>query len=190
MRSAAEAAARFVYCACAGTLGNGEHASQSHFEDTAESSEDAFYSQVLSEAMACLGTRVLNPAQTALREVDLYGWYMRSREEVEAATSFTYFEYMEMLDFLVLHKDVEANRYFDLPPLVRKGLQYTGAQLEFVTRALGQMLGGEIYDAYVAGRVHRRFLRSLFVRQPGSPRETYFSIVKRVQRGRKRALAV
>ena len=40
---------------------------------------------------------------------------------------------------------------------------------------MGQTLASRIYDAYVAGKVSKRFLRALFcapVREPGAARET------------------
>jgi hypothetical protein len=53
------------------------------------------------------------------------------------------------------------------------------------------MLGTELYDAYVAGRVGKRFLRSLFFRtsdDPNGARDLYFAVVRRIGRARKRAV--
>jgi len=61
-----------------------------------------------------------------------------------------------------------------------------------VTSRLGQMLGSELYDAYVAGRLSKRWIRSLYFRKvtaPGSAKKMYFDIVRRVRTPRKRMLA-
>jgi hypothetical protein len=182
----AEEAARFVHHACQGTLLKGV------LSCPQITVEDAFYAGVLTEALAYFGSRVLCPTRPAVREADLYPLYAQPREEIEGKTIYSYREYMEMIDFLVLHKDYEANhlRYRGAPDLIRQGLHFTGDKLEFVTSWMGQMLGTELYEAYLNGSVAKRFLRSLFMRplhRPGIARAAYHAIVRKMKKPQRRA---
>jgi hypothetical protein len=183
MAAATDQVARFVHAACSGGL---------RIVPELVAGDDAFYTRALREALTTFGARVLHPARPVLREPDLYAWYTKTREEVEQLTGFTHRALMEMVDFLVLHKDMETNRYVELPGLIKKGLGYTGEQREFCARMLGQILGSEMYEAYVEGRLHKRFLRSLYFRNlnlPGSGRDAYFAIARRARAARKRLIA-
>lgn len=181
----AEEAARFVHHACQGTL-------RRTMSEHGLSPEDAFYARVLGEAVAYFGSRVLCPTRPSVREADLYPLYAQPQEQIEEKTIYSYREYMEMIDFLALHKDYEANvrHYRGMPDLIRQGVLFTGDKLEFVTVWLGQMLGTELYEAYLAGRVAKRFLRSLWMRplyRPGAARIAYFATVRKVRRPVRRA---
>ena len=183
----AEEAARFVHHACQGTL-------LRRAALVLLAAEDTFYSGVLTEALAYFGSRVLCPTRPPVREADLYPLYAQPREEIEGQTIYGYREYMEMIDFLVLHKDFEANHrhYRGIPDLIRQGVNFTGDKLEFVTSWLGQMLGTELYEAYLRGRVAKRFLRSLFMRPlqtSGTARATYMAVVRRTRKLPRRAAA-
>jgi hypothetical protein len=153
--------------------------------------EDLFYTRVLEEALAYFGSRALYPGRTPIRELDLYSLYSHSRETVEEMGFCSYHEYMQMVDFLVLHKDYEANcRYYrERPLLLNDGVGWVGERAEFLTQWLGQMLGSQIYDAYVSGVIAKRFIRSLFVRnlqKPGTARTVYFVTVRRLRQQKKR----
>jgi hypothetical protein len=94
---------------------------------------------------------------------------------------------MEAMDFIVLHRDYESNlrQYWQRPELLQQGMQYSGEQYALVTRTMGELLGTELYDAYVAGALTRRSLRSLFCRDLGAPgvsRTAYFVSVRRIKR--------
>ncbi|MGI9102019.1 MAG: ChaN family lipoprotein [Terriglobales bacterium] len=182
----AEEATRFVHHACQGTLWKRP--------EPPVSSEDRFYGRVMRQALAFLGSRVLYPARAPVRESDLYALYAQPREAIEEQTIYRYREYMEMIDFLVLHKDFEVNhrRYRHTPDLVSAGLLYTGDKFDFVTDNLGQMLGSQLYDAYVAGRIAKRFLRSLFMRKldrAGAARGLYQAAVRKMGRQAQRLAA-
>ena len=184
MEFGAEEAARFVLHACQGTL------LQPVDGDTAVP-ENRFYRRVMKEALTFLGARVLYPARAAVRESDLYALYAQPREQIEEQTFHAYREYMEMIDFLVLHKDFESNQrhYRHVPELIRTGVNYAGDKFQFVTGKLGQMLGNQLYEGYVAGRVAKRFLRSLFLRKldrPGTARTAYYAAARKVSGGPKR----
>jgi hypothetical protein len=186
----AEEAAHFVHHACRGEWMEPMAAPAA----APRAYEDEFYARVMEEALRCFGSLVLNPGRRVLRESELYALYAQPREAIEEQTLFRYREYMQMLDFLVLHKDYEANvrAYWELPELMCEGVAYLDARREFCTRVLGQLLGAEIYDAYLAGRAPKRFLRTLFCRKlllPGAARLEYFTTVRRLRAPRRRKLA-
>ncbi|MBV9610293.1 MAG: ChaN family lipoprotein [Acidobacteria bacterium] len=177
MLPGAEEAARFLHRACRGT----------NKVALSENADDRFYGQIIEQALAYFGSRVLYPARPAVRESDLYVLYAQPREAIEEHTIYTYREYMQMIDFLVMHKDYElhARHYSVVPDLIAEGIGFAGEKCAFVTTKLGQMLGSEMYDAYVSGKISKRYLRSLFFRKlevPGAAHEMYFQIVRRARR--------
>jgi len=182
----AEEAASFLHHACRGSAkaANGNGGSEPE-------AQDRFYSRVLEHALAYFGSRVLYPARPPAREAGLYALYAQSQAEIESSNAYSYAEYMRMLDFLVLHKDYEGGmrRYLATPALIEEGVRFTGSRFDFATRELGYMLGTELYDAYVAGRVGKRFLRSLFFHKANAAegaRDFYFTVVRRIRRTGKR----
>ncbi len=183
----AELAAHFVQLACR------DRRLVLTSQATDPSTEDVFYSSVLDEALIYLGSRMLYPARAAVREGDYYALYSHPREVVECCGLYSYREYLEMIDFLLLHKDYELRRtqYGRAPQLINSGLQYGGARFTYVTRELGLMLGSELYDAYVAGRMTRQSLRALFFRsrRPGDAAKRYFELVGRIGRARRLMVA-
>jgi hypothetical protein len=174
----AEEVARFVQHACQVAL---------HCDTPAQplTVEDRFYLAAMEEALTYLGSRVLDPARESVRESGLYVLYTHPREVIEEQTGHSYRDFLEMIDFLVLHKDWEANygRYHHVPQLIDAGLQYQGGKFQYVTRQLGQMLGSQLYDGYLTGRATKRFLRSLYMRKlhrPGAPRDAYYAVVRKL----------
>jgi len=67
---------------------------------------------------------------------------------------------------------------------------FTGAKFAVATEKLGYMLGSELYDAYLAGRLSKRYIRSLFFRELNGPaaRSTYLQTVRKA-RAPKKALS-
>lgn len=189
MVGGAEEAARFLHTACSG----GYLLTDTAAPDERAQAEQDFYRRALEEALGGFGCRVLNPGRPPARESDLYAFYAQTPEAVDLSR-YSYLEFMQMIDFLVLHKDWEANYryYFQMPELLREGIAYRDDRFVFVTCRLGQMLGSELYDAYVAGRLSKRWIRSLFFRKlaaPGSAKKMYFDIVRRIRLPRKRIIA-
>ena len=183
----AEEAASFLHHACRGSVSKPTNGNGSGQPEP----EERFYTRVLEHALAYLGSRVLYPARTPVREADLYALYSQSQAEIESSNAYSCAEYMRMLDFLVLHKDYEGStrRYITTPALIEEGVRFTGERFDFSTRQLGYMLGTELYDAYVAGRIGKRFLRSLFFHkldEAEDAREFYFAVVRRTRRASKR----
>jgi len=186
MMHAAEEATRFLHHACRG-LPLRKRATQ------AKSGEDAFYTLALEHALAYLGSRVLYPARPAVRESELYELYDHTREDVEHSTNFAFPEFIEMVDFLALHRGYELNprRYAEIPDPILSGVQYTGEKLEWCTRQLGYMLGTDVYQAYLEGIVTPRFLKNLFllhIDEPASAGAAYFALARKIRRPNKRCV--
>ena len=189
MSGAAEETARFLHYACrplAPSRARRVAAGASH------RSEELFYTRVIEYALGYFGSRLLYPARPAARESDLCALYSQPQEAIEEHTIHSFREFMEMIDFLLLHKDWETNlrRYPTVPELIRRGIGFTGAKFAFTTEQLGYMLGSELYDAYVAGRLSKRYIRSLFFCKLPGPvaRSTYFQVVQRARSPRRRVL--
>jgi hypothetical protein len=189
LASCAEQVTRFVHAACRGGLWRNPDPLEAETIETDDSelAGDRFYAAVMEHALADFGARLLNPARPAVREADLFALYAASREELEPQIGFSYRDYMQMIDFVVFHKDYEINtrRYFAVPAVISTGRRYAGDKLAFVTRKLGALLGSQLYDAYLAGDLNKRFLRSLFFRKlekPGVATAAYFIAARRARR--------
>jgi len=178
----AEEASRFLHHAC-GRF-DWQH------DPVAGDTEDRFYRRVFQEALAYFGSRALYPSREPVRELDLYALYSEPMPASDAGSFCSHADYMQMVDFLVLHKDYEANcRYYhQRPELLVDGVNWTGERFEFVTRWLGRLLGSELYETYVSGRITRRLVRSLFLRnfrKQGTARTAYFVTAKRTRKPRR-----
>jgi hypothetical protein len=186
MAQAAEEAARFLHHACRDLplRPNGKRQTETDLVDL-------FYTRALEHALAYFGSRVLYPARKPARESDLYALYDQTREDVEQQTSFAFGEFIEMLDFMALHRGYEVNprRYLQVPRQIQEGLLYTGEKFDYLTVQLGYMLGSDLYDAYLEGAVTRRFLKSIFLAhldEPGTPAQAYFGLAAKVRRDKDR----
>jgi hypothetical protein len=184
MPHATEIAARFVRLACTGAL------TRPAILSPLEAERDRFYRLVLENALDYLGSRILYPARRPVRESDYYALYLQPREVVSCHSLCTYREYLEMLDFLILHKDYEAHRskYWHPPQLVEQAMQFSASRLEFTTAQLGLMLGTDLYDSYVSGKLAKRSIRALYFRdllKPGRAYALYFGLVSKVARPRR-----
>ena len=180
---AASQCARFLHLACSGRLGQDELRTA---EPGARSAESLFYSAVIDEALKDFGARVLHPARPMAGDADLYALYASAPEEIERCTLCSYREYMQMVDFLVMHRDYElyGSRYVGSPQLIAEGLRFEGDRLVFATRRLGALVGSDLFSAYLEGRVSKRYIRSLYFRKLNAgeaARETYFECVRRVR---------
>ncbi|MGO9209528.1 MAG: ChaN family lipoprotein [Terriglobales bacterium] len=65
---------------------------------------------------------------------------------------------------------------------------FTGPSFAVATEKLGYMLGSELYDAYLAGRLSKRHIRSLFFRKlnGSAARSTYLQTVRKARAPRQR----
>lgn len=185
MMYAAEEVTRFLHHACRGLPQQKAPA-----ENTPE---DLFYERALETALAYFGSRVLYPARPALRDANLCELYEFTREDVEHQTSFAYPEFTKLLDFLVLHREFESNpqRFPEIPKLIHDAVRSTGAASAYLTQQLGYLLGSDLYDAYLAGRVTRTDLRHTFLThldEPGASRQAYLDLAARLRRGKKQKM--
>jgi hypothetical protein len=188
MMYAAEEAARFLQHACRGLPArvNGHAPRLLDWKQ-----EDLFYARTLEHALAYFGSRVLCPARPPLRDSDLYELYDETREDIEQQTGLSFADLIKAVDFLVLHREFEGSacRFPDPPRLIQDGVECTGENFDYITQQLGYLLGSDLYDAYIEGRVTRRFLRRLFLihlEEPGVAREAYFSVARKLRSKNKR----
>ena len=191
MMHASEQAARFLHQACRGLPA----LNAVDKESTEGGAADRFYTRALEHALAYFGSRVLYPARPAVRESELFALYDETADDIHQQLSVSVGEFTELLDFLVLHRGYELNpaRYMDIPQQVLEGLEYGGERLEYATRQLGTLLGSDLYDAYLEGRVTRRYLKTLLLlhlQNPGVAPEAYFSLVAKVRPEKKRPRSV
>jgi heme-binding uptake protein ChaN (Tiki superfamily) len=187
MMHAAEHASRFLHHACRGLPLRGPAPAFSN-------GEDAFYTRTLEYALAYFGSRVLYPARPPARESALYELYDQTREDVEQSSEFSFPEFIGMVDFLALHRGYELNpdRYSEPPGPIQIAMHYSPEKLDYCARQLGYMLGTDLYDAYLEGKAKPRFLKKLFLihlEEPGIAAATYFTVVKKIRRTKRRATA-
>ena len=182
LQSAAECAASFVHHACRRL-----NEAELPWEESEEGREEGFYRKVVEYGLVDFGSRVLCSVRPLREEQELFGAYSAEREEVEEAMGFSYREYIETVDFLVLHRDFELNqrRYARRPELMNRFLTARPLkQLDFAAHELGELFGSELYQAYVEGEVSKRFIRSLFFRSLAGAkcaRNLYFKAIQRTR---------
>ncbi|HEY2497067.1 MAG TPA: ChaN family lipoprotein [Candidatus Angelobacter sp.] len=175
--NAAEEAVRFVQYECRGAgCSSGPWAGSSH--------QDQFYFDVIDRAFITFGARVLLPHYPASRKDDFCSRSPRFSGAKEEA-AFTPLEHRKMAEFLVLHKEEEGHARLraELPRVIATGIASDGNKREFLVRHLGAMLGAEMHEAYLAGSLSTRYLRSLFFRKihlPGVAKKTYFELARKV----------
>lgn len=180
MVSASEDAARFLHHACRGLPDrvNGKI-------PAAREPHDAFFAATIEHALACFGSRILYPARPAFRDSDLQAHYELTREDLERQTALPYSDAVEILDFLAWHREAgRPERQRPASPDWTRVLAFTGRKWEYVTQQLGYLLGNDLYDAYLEGRVGAGLLRRLFLEhleEPGAAREAYASLNARLR---------
>jgi hypothetical protein len=180
MISATEDAARFLHHACRGLPDrvNGKI-------PASRGPQDALFAGTLEHALACFGSRILYPARPAFRDADLHELYDLTREDLEQQTSLSYADVVEVLDFLVWHRQPRrGQRAHAAGPDWSRALAFTGRKWEYVTEQLGCLLGNDLYDAYIDGRVGPVALRRLFLahlEEPGAASEVYANLNARLR---------
>jgi hypothetical protein len=134
--NAAEEAARFLHHVCRGAAQGTSGAT----DDPA----DFFFTAVLESALAYFGSSVLYPVRPLLESASADGT-----------------EHTRISSFLA------KNPWFDLTGNIRRfrhaalDLPRNGSR-ETVSRDFGYYLGRALYDAYLNGRISKRYVRSLF----------------------------
>jgi len=187
MVHASEEAARFLHHACRGLP-----ARVAARDEAADEPADFFYGRALENALAYFGSRVLYPARAAAHESDLRELNDATREDVERQTGLDFPDAVRAIDFLLLHRllETDARQCERVRGSLDEGIRSSGPKFEYITQQLGYLLGCELYEGYLEGRVTPGFVRTLFlthVEEPGTAREAYFTLVNRLRGVRRKA---
>jgi hypothetical protein len=180
MISATEDATRFLHHACRGVPDrvNGK-------APTPRGPEDAFFTATIENALACFGSRILYPARPAFRDADLRQLYELTRGDLEEQSSLPYSDVLEVLDFLAWHRQSSrAHRLRPASPDWTRALAFNGRKWEYLTEQLGCLLGNDLYDAYIEGRIGPAALRRLFLahlEEPGAASHVYAHLQTRLK---------
>jgi len=183
MATATEDATRFLHHACRGLPDRIQAGSA-----LTRSPEDAFFAETIENALACFGSRILHPARPAFRDADLCEMYELTREDLEQQSSLSYADLIEILDFLCWHRQAaesgRASRLRPAGPDWTRVLSFTGRKREYVADRLGMLLGNDLYDAYIEGRIGAAALRRIFLthlEEPGAARTAYANLNARLK---------
>jgi len=180
MVSAAEDAARFLHHACRGVPDriNGKMPEP-------RTREDAFFAATLENALGCFGSRILYPARPAFRDAELNELLDLTREDLEQQSSLPYSDVIEIVNFLAWHRQSPRS------PRTRSAnadwtrvLSFTGPKWDYLTETLGSLVGNDLYDAYIDGRVGPAAMRRLFLTHlegPGSASHVYAHLNARLK---------
>jgi hypothetical protein len=141
--------------------------------------EDAFYANVLHEAMGFFGSKVINPKRKCLRVRDF-------------ESMIEYFKKVKMPRDRTFEREV-GHSVLELKKLEKKGRPLADAKgmmrhhdLFFgVSHALGYMLGEILYHALVQNKISKKEIRNLFKNPFAKEGETfrvYLSLIQRLGR--------
>ncbi|MGB9199146.1 MAG: ChaN family lipoprotein [Terriglobales bacterium] len=180
MTSATESAARFLHHACRGLPDrvNGKH-------HALRGGQDAFFAAVLEHALACFGSRILHPSRAPFRDADLEELHELTCEDLERQASLKYPHVVDVLDFLSWYRrSARGNSSRHAGVDWTRALAFTGRKWEYTTERLGCLLGNDLYDAYLEGRLGPPALRRLFLahlEEPGAASEVYANLNARLR---------
>jgi len=109
-----------------------------------------------------------------------------THEDLEQQTSLPYPEAIEVIDCLALHRESHRSerQLAEAPEWLARAFAFTGHKYEYMTERLGSLVGNDLYDAYLDGRLNPPALRKLFlahIEEPGVARETYFQLSTRLR---------
>ena len=179
MISATEDASRFLHHACRGLPDrvNGRLPQP-------RGQQDAFFADIIEHALGCFGSRILYPARPAFRDADLHALYDVTREDLQEQTSLPYADAVEILDFVAWHRNSARARTERAAPDWTSVLAFTGHKRDFAARQLGYLLGNDLYDAYIEGRMGSAALRRVFlehIEEPGAASHAYANLNSRLR---------
>lgn len=136
-----------------------------------------FYGQVLCDALAFFGSKVVNPRRKG-KHAAHYRAVLRSvGTDVQQPK-----EHLEIASAILLHKAFETGTKLGAYPSLEKLEPYVRRQ---VARRLGNMLGERLYYAYDRGLLHRQELRRILrfeLSDSAANAALYFSVERRVGR--------
>jgi hypothetical protein len=204
MTASAEDATRFLHQACRGLpnrRGSQSFLQQSSllgapgtYDAQAMNQDDAFYTAVLEHAVAFFGSRILYPARPAFRDNDLAALLDITREDLEQETSLPFADAVDALQFLNEHRERDfqsdlrcrsgSSRRASTAESILQSPSFTGRKYEYAAERLGYLIGTDLYDAYLEGRLTTTALRKLFlthIEMPGVARKTYVQLNTRLR---------
>jgi Haem-binding uptake, Tiki superfamily, ChaN len=163
---AAEEAAHFVKSACSG-------------EEEARSVVDAFYANILHEALGFFGSKIINQKRKCYHEknfAELLAYFQTVRVPKERRLEY--------------ETAVLVSEYLKLErrgtPLARTEIFKSRMDLFLaVTHALGYMLGDRLYYGLLGGAIDKGRIRELFCDpwpEEGEPLEVYFGLSSRLKK--------
>ncbi|MFO1520309.1 MAG: ChaN family lipoprotein [bacterium] len=140
---------------------------------------DAFYANVLHEALGFFGSKIINHHRKCLHPKDfesLILYFRDSGRKVPADRS---------LELDIAHVVLELKEMEKKGNLIHSGkVLKQKADLFFgVTHALGYMLGDRLYYALVSERISKEEIRNLYCdpfREEGESGEAYLSLIKKI----------
>jgi len=146
---------------------------------------DLFYGRVMEEALAFFGSKLIVPGRNHFFEAKFYQYYRKSPELIEANTPYSYEEFKEIIDFILLHKKFETHYtdYDEVPLEILRGIRSEPKRMNILVHELGYFLGQQIYDGYHAGAITRREISDLFKKKfvdTGSALRTYLDLVEKL----------
>lgn len=161
---AAEEAAHFLKHACSG-------------REFKRSAEDAFYANILHEAMAFFGSKLINAKRKCFHEREFKGllaYFETIRVPQDRSLEFE--TACMVLDFLKAgQRGLSHGR---LAKILRPDLFFS------VTHGLGYMLGDRLFYAMMSERITKEEVRELFRspwRREGEPMVVYYDLLKRLK---------
>ena len=188
MLAASEAAARFLYAACQGMP-------QLHTAQASGSagSVDAFYRAVLEQAFADFGSRILHPARVTLAESALHAMNALTRQDLARSTGLEFELAKQFIDLALWHRDLETTlaKFEDFRETIA-GEMPSQPESDFLARQLGLLLGSDIYNAYLQGRLTPGKVRRLFLTAHDAPEaapRAYFDLVHGLRRSHRKGHA-
>jgi hypothetical protein len=146
---------------------------------------DVFYTAVLEEALGFFGSKLVDPSRNHFFETEFYQYYRKDRALIEEHTPYSFEEFNQIIEFILLHKKFEQTyeQYGDVPQEILDGIRSEPKRANVLAHELGYFLGQQLYDAYRAGLMERRDIVKLFKTsflETGSALETYLDLTKRV----------
>ncbi|MCI0566928.1 MAG: hypothetical protein L0Z52_01890, partial [Acidobacteria bacterium] len=146
---------------------------------------DLFYGRVLEEALAFFGSKLIVPGRNHFFEAKFYQYYRKSPELIEANTPYSYQEFKEIIDFILLHKKFETHytEYEEVPQEILHGIRSEPKRMNILVHELGYFLGQQVYDGYHAGAITRREISDLFKKKfvdTGSALRAYLDLVEKL----------
>jgi hypothetical protein len=146
---------------------------------------DLFYGAVLEEALGFFGSKIVDPSRNHFFDNEFYQYYRKDRETIEKNTPYTFEEFNEIIDFVLLHKKFEHayERYGEVPQPILDGIRADARRVNVLVHELGYFLGQQLHDGYRMGLVDRNDMLALFrasFRRSGSALAAYLDLSRKV----------